>query len=155
MKKLLILGNLLFIGLMLQAQTPEAFGKIKEKKVPKTVLSSYQSITNQPADQWAAFKARYQATTKKDNHIVFYRFNDQGLFKEKLVKLNWETEAPERIKAGKATTQQKYWKVKEFYEVTADGGDISYILLLKDEYGKLATVYFENDGNLNGKTTFD
>lgn len=151
MKKLLFLGNLLIIGLLLQAQTPEVFGEVEVKNVPQAVLSNFHKITNQSADEWGAFKNRYQATTEKDKHRTFYRFNDEGLFKEKLVKLNWETEAPESIKVGKTRIQQKYWEVNEFYEVTADSGDISYTLLLKDEDGKLATIYFEEDGNLSGK----
>lgn len=154
MKKLLFLGNLLIIGLLLQAQTPEVFGEVEVKNVPKAVLSNFHKITNQSADEWGAFKNRYQATSEKDKHRAFYRFNDEGLYKETLVKLNWEKDAPKGIKEGKSRIQQKYWKVNQFYEVTDDSEDISYILVLEDKDGKLATVFFDKGGNLRDKETF-
>src|SRR5690554_205878 len=146
MKKLVLLSSILLSVFFVKAQTVASFNSIKIKKVPKSVIQSFKSMTNgASAENWGVYNNRYQATLKKDNSIKYYHFNDEGLYVETLTLKDWD-EAPKKLKEGKTKIQQKYWDVKEFYERETDKGDVSYILVLENDKKKLNTVYFDYEG---------
>lgn len=147
----------LFLALLfpisLLAQTPDAFNLIKVKEVPKAVKESFNQMHPQAKDvEWSTFRGEFQAKHKHNNHIVYSRFNSEGLHRNNLTQMDWEKEATDKLKSSKKRSYYKNWEVVEFYQKESAKGDLSYTLQLRNKDNELGTIYFDSDGNLEEKS---
>lgn len=134
-------------------QTARAFSEVDMKNVPEAVLMSFRDMEPEhKADSWRVERTTYEVKLEKDNHWVYHRFNDEGLFLETRTLKSWDNASEELIE-GKKKTTYKYYDVIEFYKAETVDEETYYVLLLEDEEtNDLQTLYFENDGSLRDKS---
>lgn len=147
-----ILSFLFSISLM--AQTPDAFSTIDANEVPNEVRESFMRMYPNSTEevQWGSFNDEFQVKHLHNNHLVYSRFNDEGLHRNDLTQMNWEKEANEKLKSSKNRSFYKHWEVTEFYQKESASGDLSYTLQLRNEDNELGTIYFDSEGNLEEKS---
>lgn len=152
MKTIHLLFALIF-SLSLIAQTPDGYTYINQEEVPKAVKVSFMQMFPQSSEvEWASYRNEFQAKHLHNNHIVYSRFNAEGLHRNDLTRMNWEKEASEKLKNSLNRTYYKHWEVIEFYEKQNNKGDLSYTLQLKNEDNELGTIYFDSEGKLDKKS---
>ena len=134
------------------SQTADAFTIIGADEVPDNVIESLDKMNVSDSDpEWAYDNKLYEARFEADNSKLYYRFNDNGQFMERRVKKDWKKYASQSLKEAKMKTYYKNWDVIEYYEVE-NASNRFYVVQLKDEKGKLKTMYFDENGELEGKS---
>ncbi|MEQ8625634.1 MAG: hypothetical protein RJQ00_02530 [Vicingaceae bacterium] len=143
-----------FFSISGYSQTAKAFAAIDTDEVPNEVRMAFKDMEPEhSADSWRVERTTYEVKFEKDDHWVFHRFNDEGLYLETRTLKSWGEDASEEIKEGKKKTTYKYYDVIAFYEAKTADKDIYYVLMLEDEEtNDLQTLYFENDGSLRDKS---
>jgi hypothetical protein len=143
----------LFFSVSLIAQTPDAYTKIESDEVPNEVMETFMQLHPKPIEvKWGSFNDEFQAKHKHNEHIVYSRFNAEGLHRNDLTQMNWEKEASKKLKDSKNRSFYKHWDVIEFYQKESSTGDLSYTLQLKNEDNELGTIYFDSEGGLDEKS---
>lgn len=143
----------LFFSFSLIAQTPDGYTHTNQEEVPKAVKESFMQMFPQSDEvEWSSFRNEFQAKHNHNNHVVYSRFNNEGLHRNDLTQMNWEKEADDNLKNSLNRTYYKNWEVIEFYEKQSNKGDITYTIQLRNEDNELGTIYFDSEGKLDKKS---
>ena len=140
----------ILVSAFVSAQTADAFQVVEKEQVPVPVIEAYESdYGDARAPEWRVHLNIYEVKNGKE----YYRFNENGDLVEKRVKMSWNENAPSSLKEGKLKTYYKFWDVTEFYQAEEGKGNVYYVLQLKEpDTNDLATIYFDNTGNLRSKS---
>ncbi|MEQ8908494.1 MAG: hypothetical protein RIC95_04850 [Vicingaceae bacterium] len=152
MRSITLITFLILLIQFSKAQTADAFEPLMESKVPVEVRETFANQhPTAKVEEWREFRGRFEAKYQADGEQMFSRYNDEGLFIEDRILMDWN-KAPEKLKEGKEKTNKKYWEVVEFYKRIADNKEHSYILQLESDKGEVSTLYFDKSGELEVKS---